>query len=92
MLQSGDSTQSVRLLRALYKRKKQREAAGRRVTTVDEKYFFMAKDNLLNELAIALDMGVEEAEKLLAEKIKNTGGEREIKNIWIEKIFQNKNN
>ncbi len=75
VLQSGNSTEALRLLRALYKRKKQREAAGRRVTAIDEKYYFMAKGNLLNELAIALNVKVEEAERLLAEQIKK--GERE---------------
>ena len=70
ILQSGNSTESLRLLKALYERKRKREAAGRRITAVDEKYLFLAKDCLLNELSIALDMDVEDVDKILADKIR----------------------
>lgn len=70
ILQSGNSTESLRLLKALYERKRKREAAGRRITAVDEKYLFLAKDCLLNELSIALDLEVEDVDKILAEKMK----------------------
>ncbi len=70
ILQSGNSTESIRLLKALYERKRKREAAGRRITAVDEKYLFLAKDCLLNELSIALDMDVEDVDKILADRMK----------------------
>lgn len=70
ILQSGNSTESLRLLKALYERKRKREAAGRRITAVDEKYLFLARDCLLNELSIALDMDVEDVDKILADKIR----------------------
>lgn len=70
ILQSCNSTDSLRLIKALYTRKRQREAAGRRITAIDEKYLFLAKDCLLNELSIALDLDVDEVDKILAEKIK----------------------
>lgn len=69
ILQSCNSTDSLRLLKALYQRKRKREAAGRRITAVDEKYLFLARDCLLNELSIALDMDVDDVEKILADKI-----------------------
>ncbi|MDY6046849.1 MAG: hypothetical protein SPI87_07515 [Anaerobutyricum sp.] len=54
----------------MYARKEQREAAGRKITAIDEKYLFLAKDSLINELAIALEMDVEQVDQLLAEKMK----------------------
>lgn len=69
ILQSCNSTDSLRLLKALYQRKRKREAAGRRITAVDEKYLFLARDCLLNELSIALDMDVDDVEEILADKI-----------------------
>ena len=39
---------------------------------MDEKYLYLAKDCLLNELAVALDMDVEEVETLLTDRIKST--------------------
>ncbi|MCD8019626.1 MAG: CarD family transcriptional regulator [Clostridiales bacterium] len=69
ILQSCDCKDSLRLVKALYARKKKREAAGRRITAVDEKYLLLAKDNLVNELSIALDMDVDDVDKILEEKI-----------------------
>ena len=70
LLQNCDCTYSIRLIKALYARKEQREAAGRKITAIDEKYLFLAKDSLINELAIALEMDVEQVDQLLAEKMK----------------------
>lgn len=70
ILQNCDCTDSIRLIKALYARKEQREAAGRKITAIDEKYLFLAKDSLLNELAIALEMDVDEVDEMLAKKMK----------------------
>ena len=40
------------------------------MTAVDEKYFLIARDSLLNELALALDMETGEVDKILAERMK----------------------
>ncbi|MDO5146198.1 MAG: CarD family transcriptional regulator [Eubacteriales bacterium] len=69
VLQSGSYTDSIRLLKALYTRKKQREEKGRRITSVDEKYLYLVRDSLVNELSVALDMDAEEADKLLKDKM-----------------------
>jgi CarD family transcriptional regulator len=69
ILQDYDCTQFLRFIKALYMRKKKREAAGRRITAVDEKYLYLAKDSLLNELALALEMKVEEVDQLLADRM-----------------------
>lgn len=72
ILQSGNSIESLRLLMALYARKRKREAAGRRITAVDEKYLLLAKDCLVNELSIALNMDVDEVDRLLADRMKRS--------------------
>lgn len=70
ILQNCDYTDVLRFIKALYTRKEQREAAGRKITAVDEKYLFLAKDGLLNELAIALEKDVNDVDQLLEEKMK----------------------
>jgi CarD family transcriptional regulator len=69
ILQMYDCTVFLRFIKALYSRKKVREAAGRRITAVDEKYLLLARDSLLNELSVALDMEVEEVDQMLEEKM-----------------------
>lgn len=69
VMQSGSSADSLRLLKALYKRKKKREAAGRRITAVDEKYLSMARDSLVNELSVALEMNVDDVDRILADRM-----------------------
>lgn len=73
ILKNYDCTEFLRFIKALYQRKRIREAAGRKITAVDEKYLYLAKDSLLNELALALDMDVEEVDRLLAERMKVSG-------------------
>lgn len=48
------------LLKALYHRRAQRQKKGRRATSVDERYFHAAEDQLYGELAYALGMNREE--------------------------------
>lgn len=69
VLQSCSSTDSLRLLKALYARKRKREAAGRRITAVDEKYLSLTRDRIVNELSVALGMDVEAADRLLADQM-----------------------
>ena len=69
VLQSCSSTDSLRLLKALYTRKRKREAAGRRITAVDEKYLSLTRDRIVNELSVALDMDVEAADRLLTDQM-----------------------
>ena len=71
ILQNCDCTDVLRFIKALYSRKEQRETAGKKITAVDEKYLFLAKDSLLNELAIALKMDVNDVDHMLAEKMKS---------------------
>ncbi|MBR0411121.1 MAG: CarD family transcriptional regulator [Eubacterium sp.] len=73
ILQEYDCTVFLRFIKALYGRKKERESMGRKITAVDEKYLLLAKDSLLNELSVALEMEVDEVDRLLFERM--TAGE-----------------
>lgn len=44
------------MIKALYRRREQRQKKGRRATSVDERYFRAAEDQLYGELAFALGM------------------------------------
>jgi CarD family transcriptional regulator len=53
---SCDPRDLVKIIKTIYARRKVRLEKGKKVTTVDEKYFRMAENNLYEELAIALSL------------------------------------
>ena len=55
-MKSGDCHQWIRIIKTLYLRKLQRNAQGKRITAVDEKYLQMAEDCLYSELEAALGL------------------------------------
>lgn len=59
-MKTCDCREFVSILKTIYNRKIKRLAEGKKVTASDERYFNMAEDKLLGELAIAL--GVERSE------------------------------
>lgn len=61
-LAKADCHEMVRVIKTIYPRKQKRLAAGKKVTASDERYFNMAEDFLYKELAISLDMDVNQVE------------------------------
>lgn len=61
-LKSGNCKEWVRILKTIWRRKQERQQAGRKVTAVDAKYFHMAEESLYGELAVALDLNRDEVE------------------------------
>jgi CarD family transcriptional regulator len=59
-VRSADPMQLVMIIKNLYRRKAERLAAGKKCTSVDERYYKIATHNLHAELAFAL--GCSEAE------------------------------
>ena len=59
-MRTCDCREFVSILKTIYSRKITRLAEGKKVTASDERYFNMAEEKLLGELAIAL--GVEKSE------------------------------
>lgn len=63
MIRGGNCEDISRIIKTLYLRKKARLAAGKKAVSLDEKYLFMAREQLYGELAISLGIeknGVEE--------------------------------
>lgn len=55
-LYTCDCRELVKIIKTIYDRKCSREAEGKKVTFVDEKYFKIAEESLYGELSIALDL------------------------------------
>lgn len=63
MIRTGNCEDISRIIKTLYLRKKARLAAGKKAVSLDEKYLFMAREQLYGELAVSLGIektGVEE--------------------------------
>ena len=56
VLKSGDLRKIISAIKLLCKRKEERLLQGKKVTASDDKYFKLAEDSLLGELAIVLGM------------------------------------
>lgn len=59
-LRNGDCKSLCMMIIALYKRKEERIADGKKATSTDERYFHAAEDILYGELAIALGINKDE--------------------------------
>ncbi|WP_310604540.1 CarD family transcriptional regulator [Anaerosporobacter sp.] len=55
-IKENNSFDLIRMIKALYLRRKARLAEGKKATASDEKYFKLAEECLYGEFAIALDM------------------------------------
>lgn len=63
MIRSGSCEDISRIIKTLYQRKKARLAAGKKAVSLDEKYLFIAREQLYGELAVSLGIekgGVED--------------------------------
>jgi len=59
----------IRIIKCLYSRKQDRLAQGKKMTSVDEKYFNIAKECLYSELSISMDIPMEDMEAYITDKI-----------------------
>lgn len=59
-LRSCDCRELIKIIKTLYQRKQSRIQDGKKVTTVDERYFHLAEAQLYEELGFALGMAKEE--------------------------------
>ncbi|MCR5282109.1 MAG: CarD family transcriptional regulator [Lachnospiraceae bacterium] len=70
---SCDPRRLVSILRTMYLRGNKRAAEGKKVTTVDERYFRIAEKNLHSELAFVLGISMDEVMELIKKKYKQAG-------------------
>ena len=68
-MRTCDCREWVRVLKTLYARKLERQAAGKKVTSADERYMRAAEDQLYGELATALGMQRDEMESYITERV-----------------------
>lgn len=59
----------VSMLKTLYFRKRERAAAGKRVTALDERYLRAAQAELFGELSVVLDVPMEDMESYIYEHL-----------------------
>jgi len=60
VLQSCDHVRITELIKEMYARRRERAAAGKKLPSVDERYFVAAENSLYNELCLSLNMEKEE--------------------------------
>ena len=68
-LMTCDCHQWISMIKTLYLRKRSRQAAGKRLTEVDERYYRKARENLYQELSIPLEMPSSMVEDYICERI-----------------------
>lgn len=65
-----DCEEWIKIIKTLYLRKKERVSSGKKITSVDEKYWKMAEELLYGELAFSLGIDKAQVEKFIIDKIK----------------------
>jgi CarD family transcriptional regulator len=68
-IKSCDCKELIKIIKTLYKRRQDRIEDGKKFTAVDERYFNQAKGCLYGEIAIALDMKMDDVEDYITGRI-----------------------
>lgn len=69
-IQSCDLEKLMGIIKSMYRRKQKRTAQGKKNTSVDERFFKLAENNLYTELAFAIGKDKEDMQGIISEKIK----------------------
>ena len=72
MIRSGSCEDISRIIKTLYLRKKARLAAGKKAVSLDEKYLFIAREQLYGELAVSLGIEKNGVEDYIAQCIEES--------------------
>ncbi|MFU0828124.1 MAG: Transcriptional regulator, CarD family [Lachnoclostridium sp.] len=75
-----DCRELVRIIKTIYLRKQSRLTRGKRVLSIDSKYYKIAEENFYGELSISLGMNIDEVKKCVLAKIKQSETSSELKN------------
>lgn len=65
-----DCREWIKVIKTLNARKEERNLQGKKITCMDEKYLHTAKDLLIGELSISLNVTKEKMEELISERLK----------------------
>ena len=71
MIRGGNCEDISRIIKTLYLRKKARLAAGKKAVSIDEKFLFMAREQLYGELAVSLGIEKNGVEDYIAQSIEH---------------------
>lgn len=66
---TNEAADLVSIIKNMYLRKQERLAAGKKITATDDKYFQQAENILYSELAVSLDVNVNDVRDLIFETI-----------------------
>ena len=69
-IKSGDPREWIRIIKTSYLRGQKRQAQGKKATTVDERFFHAAEEQLYEELSIALERPKENIREYISERIR----------------------
>lgn len=70
-----DCRELIKIIKAVYIRKRERTAQGKKVTMNDERYLHTAEENLYGELAVALKMDKDEVRAYILERFGKSVGD-----------------
>ncbi len=70
-IKTGKCEELIKVIKTLNKRREIRLAGGKKFTAVDERYFNVARDCLYGELAVALDIDVDDVEEYIHNRIES---------------------
>lgn len=68
-LNSHDCVEWIKIIKALYIRKQQRVADGKKATAIDDRYLHMAEEQLYGEMAIALEMNKDDMRDFITQRV-----------------------
>ncbi len=68
-IQSCDLEKLMGIIKSMYKRMKKRTDQGKKNTSIDERFFKIAENNLYTELAFAIGRDKDEMQGIISEKI-----------------------
>ena len=68
-IRTGKCEELIKVIKTLNRRREIRLAGGKKFTSVDERYYNSARDCLYGELAIALDIKVDDVEDYIHDRI-----------------------
>ncbi len=69
VIRTCDCRELVRIIKTLYNHKQERLAEGKKSTSIDEKYFQIAEENLYSELAISMGKEKSSIETFIADRM-----------------------
>lgn len=70
-MRTCDCRDLIRIIKALYLRKRERLIQGKKISSVDEKYLRMAEENLYSELSIIMKIPKENMEEYITDCIEH---------------------